>query len=77
MCGLALGLALLTKTVWVILFPLWCGLWLVWSWKAMADIVNRPRFGQLAAMFGIAIYLVNLVYGYEGTLRPLGHFTFA
>lgn len=75
-CGLALGLALLTKTVWVILFPLWCGLWLVWSWKATAAIADRPRFRQLAAMFGIAIYLVNLVYGYEGSLRPLGDFTF-
>ncbi|MGE3313942.1 MAG: glycosyltransferase family 39 protein [Planctomycetaceae bacterium] len=72
LAALFLGLALLTRTTLWMLLPvqLVAGLWSI-----------RKRSGgisafQLAAMFGGAIYLFNLGYGFEGTACPLFRFSF-
>ena len=65
--GVSLGLALLVKTTWLVLLPLWPATWLVWV------LTNRQRRhvramssegGQLAAILVIALLCINL--GYTG-----------
>jgi 4-amino-4-deoxy-L-arabinose transferase-like glycosyltransferase len=41
--GFALGLALLTKTTWIILFALWPALWLVWQASQGRKPPDKPR----------------------------------
>lgn len=36
----------------------------------------RKQLGQLATMFLLAVYLINVTYCFDGTLRPLGDFSF-
>jgi len=79
LAGLALGLAELTKTTWIVLFGLWPILWGVWnsanygglSWQAW-----RRRTTQLAVVLLLGVYLVNVGYGFEGSFQPLGQFDF-
>jgi hypothetical protein len=69
--GVALGLAELTKTTWVLLFVLWPSLWLVWR------VSNRtPRVSQLLAILLIGIYCVNLGYVFEGSFKPINEYRF-
>jgi hypothetical protein len=78
--GLMLGLAELTKTTWIILFVLWPLLWLTWRWL---DRAGRSWFAehgiemaQLAGMATLALLILNLGYGFEGTLVKLGEYPF-
>ena len=77
--GLALGLALLTKTTWVILFALWPALWLVWRLPAWRQLSRRAWLGQglqLGTMFVLGVYLLNMGYGFEGSIERLGDYKF-
>ncbi len=79
--GLALGLALLTKTTWIILFGLWPALWLLWqgSGGRKSPDARRPwlRHGlQLATTLLLGLYLLNMGYGFEGSLQRLSDFQF-
>lgn len=79
LAGLALGLAELTKTTWVLLFALWPLLWLVWRLPGWRRTPGRSWLGQglqLAAMFILSLYLLNLFYGFEGWFTPLGNYRF-
>jgi hypothetical protein len=108
LAGLTLGLAELTKATWIILFPLYPAMWLVWSLcqgksrargRGQACIgesvddhpIDAPRsmptnpqsaiqnpkcVAQLAAILLLALYLLNLGYGFENSFRPLGKFAF-
>ena len=78
--GLALGLAVLTKTTWIILFALWPALWLV-----VAAAPTTPPFGVGLArtmpstggnVSPSSLTLLNLGYGFEDSFVPLGEFTF-
>lgn len=78
LAGLALGIAELTKTSWIILFGLWPVIWLVWicfskssdspSWKKQA--------AQLVCILSLGLYLLNLGYGFEGTFTKLNQYEF-
>ncbi len=79
--GLALGLAQLTKTTWIILFALWPALWLVWQ----ASRGRKPPEGgatwrkqglQLGTIFVFGVYLLNMGYGFEGSFKRLGDYPF-
>ncbi|MDR1477982.1 MAG: glycosyltransferase family 39 protein [Planctomycetaceae bacterium] len=78
--GVALGLVLLTKLTWVILFFVLPFLWIIWivshssiySWK-----VFRNQFAQLFVILVSGIFILNLGYGFEGTFTKLGDFKFA
>src|SRR4029077_5696926 len=77
--GLGLGLALLARSTWIILFPLWVAGWLAsFLWSPLRDqaLCNRLRWG-IVGVFAMALYVVNLGYVFEGSFRPLGDFTFA
>lgn len=74
--ALALGLAELTKSTWILLFGLLPLLWLVWRVSNRGENIPRPSLGQLATILLGGLYLLNLGYGFEKTLQPLGEFTF-
>ncbi len=79
--GVALGLALLTKTTWIILFALWPALWLLWqaSGGRKSPDAGRPwlrRGLQLATTLLLGLYLLNMGYGFEGCFERLGDFRF-
>jgi 4-amino-4-deoxy-L-arabinose transferase-like glycosyltransferase len=77
--GLVLGMAELTKMTLGILFGLWPILWLVYRWPQRRSL--RPRdwlreLGMIAAQMLVAVYILNLGYGFEGSLTRLGDFKF-
>lgn len=77
--GVLLGIAELTKLTWILLFPLWILLFFLWRFSQHRSA--RPPFCRnqlrLLAVFALAIYVVNVGYGFEKTGRPLGEFRFA
>src|SRR5205823_4339664 len=77
--GLALGLAELCKASWVLLFPLWPLLWALWR------LGRGPSAGgggwrreglQLGLALFLAVDVLNLGYGFEGTGERLGRLRF-
>jgi 4-amino-4-deoxy-L-arabinose transferase-like glycosyltransferase len=70
--GLALGVAELTKCTWLVLFALWPGLSLLRSSSGSW----RRHVQHVAGMLALAIYVLNVGYGFEGTFRRLGTFSF-
>ena len=85
LAGCALALAELTKTTWIVLVLIWP---LIWVFSVLARrgrrstndeaAQRRPwiEAGQMATVFAIALFALNLVYGFRGTLRPLGRYHF-
>ena len=78
--GLTQGLALATKSTWVILFGLW-------PFLAAIVLFHRSRCRQAAAkpfsvLAGViciqllALYVLNSVYEFDGTFRQLGSYQF-
>ncbi len=77
--GILLGLAELTKTTWVILFPLWPMLWLVWMWATHRTWLWpgwRSQLGQMGTILLLAMWAINMGYLWEGTGTPLGDYRF-
>ncbi|MEZ6063263.1 MAG: glycosyltransferase family 39 protein [Planctomycetaceae bacterium] len=74
--GLALGLCELTKTTWIVLFPLWPVIWL--SSRVRRDYETRQSapLSQMLAIVLLAVYVVNLGYGLEYSFQRLGSFHF-
>ncbi|MBI1902567.1 MAG: glycosyltransferase family 39 protein [Planctomycetes bacterium] len=84
--GLTLGLVLLTKFTWLVAVPLWLVLWVMWRWRATPhphpppqrgegeDARRRPSFAQLAAILVVALAIINVGYGFEGSFTRLGQF---
>jgi predicted esterase/4-amino-4-deoxy-L-arabinose transferase-like glycosyltransferase len=78
--GGALGLAELTKFTWLILFALWPILWIVWR---LGDAFDRGNLRtwlrqslQLVLILALAVYVVNLGYGFDGSFQRLDKFEF-
>ena len=78
--GLALGVMQLTKFTWVAAFGLWPTLWLAYRWAGgAADRRREPwRTGaaRQALIPALGLCVLNAGYGFAGTGRPLGAFTF-
>jgi len=77
--GVALGLAELAKTTFVLFYPLWPLLWLVFRWSdrqrlRLTDWLREA--GMLAARMAMGLYVLNLGYGFEGPMKPLGEYQF-
>lgn len=68
--GASLGVAELTKFTMLVLYPTWLFLWLAARPKV------RATFGQATAIVGISFFVLNLGYGFQGSGRRLGDFTF-
>ncbi len=78
--GVILGLAELAKTTLILFYPLWPLLWLFYRWfdrrrMQLSDWLCEA--GMLATRMIIGLYVVNLGYGFEDSLRPLGDYEFA
>jgi len=72
--GVALGVAELTKTTWIVLFGVWPILWILWRWGRFAEVKGcgwRRQFSQLAVILLLGVYVINLGYGFEGSFRRL------
>jgi hypothetical protein len=74
-----LGLAELAKTTLILFYPLWPLLWIVYRWSDrqgmhLYDWVREG--GMLALRMAIGLYVVNLGYGFEDSLKPLGKYDF-
>lgn len=76
--GLVLGLALLSKSTWIILFGLWPCLWLFWTISSRTPRQTPARQGvsQLAAILLLGLYVLNAGYLFDGTLTRLKDYTF-
>lgn len=78
--GIVLGLAELTKTTLILFYPLWPLMWFVYRWGDRDSMVVRDwlrEAGMLATRMLIGLYVLNLGYAFEGSLKPLGEFQFA
>lgn len=77
--GLVLGVAELTKTTLLILYPLWPVLWLVYrrSDRPHLSAVNWLReSGMLCTGLVLGLYVINAGYGFEGSFTRLNEFQF-
>ncbi|NQT14624.1 MAG: glycosyltransferase family 39 protein, partial [Planctomycetes bacterium] len=77
--GAALGVAELVKTTWLVLFPLWPALWLVWTLTQFRRPMIKSRRSQalqLICILLLGIVILDVGYGGEGLCRPLGRFRF-
>ncbi len=70
--ALALGAALLTKTTWAVLTPLWLVLGLTAASARGSTPQKQGPHLQLAAILLGGWYLLNLGYGFDKSFRPLG-----
>lgn len=77
--GCLLGLAELTKFTLILFFGLWPCLWLFWFCfshsKETKPSVWRQG-AQLAVLLLLALHILNLGYGYDGSFKPLGKYGF-
>jgi len=72
-------LAELAKTTWLLLFPVWPALWLVWAFSAPLDPAIQSRRSQalqLTCLLLLGIASIDVGYGGERVFRPLGRFRF-
>ncbi len=75
--GAAIGLALSTKSTWIVLFILVPGVWLLSCAKHRGALSMRAFRGQacqIAFMLILALYVLNLAYTFAGSLEPIGSF---
>jgi hypothetical protein len=88
--GICLGILPLAKITWVIAFPLWFLIWLIWLFagkvlrdkRDISDMANRenkiarPNYRQFVIIFLIGIYVLNMGYSFDGTFRLLKDYKF-
>ena len=77
--GVTLGLAELTKMTWIILFGLWPLVWLIWQCSSDRRRQLRAwliQAAQMALVLSIALYVLNLGYGFEGSFNRPRDFRF-
>ena len=75
--GALLGLAILSKTTWLLLVPLWPCIWLfgIVAERPVGKAILRQS-SQLIVVFVVAIYVINALYSFENTFRRLDSFEF-
>jgi Dolichyl-phosphate-mannose-protein mannosyltransferase len=81
--GFALGLALLIKSTWLVLFPV-CILLSAWVARKHTNNIRNDVIGRspgcfflcLTVLLPVAIIVVNAGYGFESCCRPLGKYGF-
>jgi len=76
-CGLALGLALLTKSTWLLLFAIWPTLMLIARLNAGTTTNNeRPLFRHFLLIFPLGWLVLCAGFGFSKMGQPLGEFAF-
>lgn len=79
LAGAVLGASQLTKSTLILFFPLWPVLWILYRLPDRARMRGRDWLREgamLATCMAIAIYFLNLGYGFEGTFTRLRDFQF-
>lgn len=74
LAGLTLGLLPLAKMTWIIAFPIWLLLWCLWFLPHLRLL--RKQATKLLTLFLIALYVINMGYGFDGLFRQLKDYTF-
>lgn len=77
--GLILGLAELTKTTLILLYPIWPLLWLIYRWSERGSMPWRrwrDEVAMLALRMVIGLYVINLGYLGNGSFVQLKEYTF-
>ncbi|TWT58808.1 hypothetical protein KOR42_21940 [Thalassoglobus neptunius] len=74
--GIALGLALLSKLSWVVLFPIWPILWIASRLPSQRPHDIKKEAVQFVLIIGLGINILNLGYLFDGTGTPLGELEF-
>jgi hypothetical protein len=75
--GLSLGLAMSTKTMGVMLVPVFSLIWLIDRLRLRSVTRRRnPHPLQFLCIFYLALVCLNSLYGWEGTFVPLGDYAF-
>jgi 4-amino-4-deoxy-L-arabinose transferase-like glycosyltransferase len=77
--GSVLGVAELAKTTLLIFYPLWPVLWLIYRWPERRGLCWRKwkrEIAMLIARVAVALCVVNLGYGFEGTGKRIDKFRF-
>lgn len=67
LAGITLGLLPLTKTTWIAAAPLFLLLWFVWK---------CPQWKQFTTILLLALYVINMGYGFDGSFRQLRDYKF-
>ncbi len=74
------GLAQAAKMTWVILWGLWPIMWLLYRralrHRNFPAASLRQQLGQMAMILVGGLLVLNAVYGFEGTMQPLGDYDF-
>lgn len=77
--GITLGLAELCKTTLLILYPLWPLMWALYRLPELHAMPLRRwlrEASMLTTQLAISLYLLNLLYAFDGSGTPLRDFTF-
>ncbi|MGL6193273.1 MAG: ArnT family glycosyltransferase [Thermoguttaceae bacterium] len=79
--GVTLTLAILAKTTWLFLFALWPLLAILWLYftRKTIDLQRKTLTSmalQICAMFIVAIWCINMLYGFDGSFEKLGRYSF-
>jgi hypothetical protein len=77
--GIVLGVAELTKMTLLVFFLLWPLMWVLYRWLEWKSMVGRDwrrEAGMIALLLGVGLVVLNLGYGFEGSLQPLKEFQF-
>jgi hypothetical protein len=77
--GVVLGLAELAKATLILFYPLWPLMWLFYRWpeRSLLAVHDWLREGAMLMLrMAIGLCILNLGYGFEGTLNPLRNFEF-
>jgi hypothetical protein len=77
LAGIGLGFAVLCKLTWItglLSFPLAVMLYFLFQKKRNASITVATLVRDLIFSTGVVLFVVNLGYGLEGTMTPLGEF---
>jgi hypothetical protein len=72
--GAATAVAMLCKSTWIILPPIFLILWLFDRWRLRRPFIGDLR--QLATAAVVALVLIHACYDFRGVLKPLGSFPF-
>ncbi|MCG8448579.1 MAG: glycosyltransferase family 39 protein [Pirellulales bacterium] len=72
--GCVLGLAELAKTTLILFYPLYPLLWIVYRWSNRRNMFRQDwlrEAGMLLMRMVIGLYVLNMGYGFEGSLQQL------
>lgn len=77
--GIVFGLAALTKTTLLILFPLGCLIWFaaaIRNRNSKQSVTAAIQAGMLVLAAAMSLYVVHLGYGFQGSLRSIDELEF-